>query len=280
MNMKLFKHEFVRTRLPLMIIAACALGLALLISLISFFSVTVSLIFLYYLFSFYIGAQAIYLMIDFYRSAFGSKQATLTHTLPLSGATIYFTKIVYMIVVQIVSILAAIVLAAGYLLITGQALQDELGVSPLIYTADVELIDAVGNFMLFMLITSIGSVIIGPAVSASVMAFGGNGALGRLGVAGPIISYAVYTFGFGLIATVLCFMPPLYDAFTGQILFENIISYGIESAQMNAAHNYETAVSGIFVIPLAPLFIYLVMGIIAVTYVPYMINQKLDLSAK
>lgn len=212
MTAVIIRHELIRTRRSLLMILGIAIVAIILTDLLALFSGMIGLIFASMLAFLLLPAVQLYLAIDFYRSSYGSG-AILTHSLPVSGRRLFWSKILYAFLTVVVTGLVPSALLV---------VQLQLGLS----MAEVSWTEASAQVQLFIhhvpgalpgLIYGVSALIIMPVATFFPSVVIGNGGWARrLSVGGPIIVFMSYYLVMQVFGVVSFFIPGVYDFVSGQ----------------------------------------------------------------
>ena len=198
---KLLKHEFVRTRALLGVIfgaalASVALGcvlLALGIPVLETFGVIFSLLPVLVL----VPAVQILMAVDFWQSSFRS-QGYLTHAIPVKGATIYWTKLLWQMIVSAVAIVVGFFLLALVWFVLGTAGLEFFAAEPNLFALVGNVLGAAGDIfpapVLYGVIIPLALLACffqWPVFFTFAASVGSAGSLGRMGGGGPVIAAIV-----------------------------------------------------------------------------------------
>lgn len=213
MTTTILRHELIRTKRPLLILFGIAMVLIVLMDVLAFFVGGVALVFAALIAILVIPAVQLLLVIDFYRTSYGSG-AILTHALPIPGRHLFWTKLFFAFLVTVLASVVALVL----LLLQGQF---ALNIADLTWSA------AYGEARVpFQQLAGLGLVVILSAVWVVVMplasmfssvVIGSGGWARRLSIGGPIIVFMSYYVLMQLLGLASFFVPPVYDVVTGQL---------------------------------------------------------------
>lgn len=195
---KLLKHEFVRTRALLGVIfgaalASVALGcvlLALGIPVLETFGVIFSLLPVLVL----VPAVQILMAVDFWQSSFRS-QGYLTHAIPVKGATIYWTKLLWQMIVSAVAIVVGFFLLALVWFVLGTAGLEFFAAEPNLFTLVGNVLGAAGDIFpapvlygVIIPLLLLAAFFQWPVYYTFAASVGSAGSLGRMGGGGPVIA--------------------------------------------------------------------------------------------
>lgn len=216
----ILRHERIRTQRPLLIIASIAVVLIALADLLAVFFGVIGLVFATLLTLALLPVIQFFLVIDFYRSCYGNG-AMLTHSLPVAGRKIFWTKSLFALVLSLLTAMLVLIILL---------VQARLALS----LADIGLAEAVGDTqLLFHHVQGLWPVLIGcvawivlmplAAMYASVV-IGSGGWARRLSIAGPIIVFMSYYLLMQILGVVSIFVPPVFDIPAGQVRFESFWS--------------------------------------------------------
>lgn len=207
---KLLKHEFLRTRGPLLmagaiaaVICLAAYGLAhispFLANVPFFAGFAVAVVFTF-------GIQ-LYLAVDFYRSSFG-RRGYFTHTLPVKGSTLVLTKVVYALLVTTVALL----FSAGLLIIC-LLTADVLGIVgwDTFWVGLREVFGYADWFVWFMLISIAGVIIATVVQYYFAVAVGSEAWINRSGWLGPVVVFLIVYVVMQIVSLLAFVIPPSYD---------------------------------------------------------------------
>ncbi|WP_311777100.1 hypothetical protein [Trueperella abortisuis] len=198
---KLLKHEFVRTRALLGVIfgaalASVALGcvlLALGIPVLEEFGAILSLLPVIVL----VPAVQILMAVDFWRSSFRS-QGYLTHAIPVKGATIYWTKLLWQMIVTAVAIVVGFLLLALVWFVLGTAGLEFFAAEPNLFTLVGNVLGAAGDIFpvpvlygVIIPLLLLAAFFQWPVYYTFAASVGSAGSLGRMGGGGPVIAAIV-----------------------------------------------------------------------------------------
>lgn len=206
---KLMKHEFLRTRSVLGLSAAATLlivvagyGLSLFTPFVAGFPFFIGFI----VSCAYVFAVQLYLAIDLYRSSFG-RRGYFTHTLPIKGSTLLWTKFGYAMLVT----LAAIVWTVVLLLIT-LATADRLGFftfGQLRVSLDL-LIGSAPWLIWFVVLNIVGLLVATLAQYYFCVTIGSEAWLNKTGGLGPVVVFVVFYFVYQIVGVLALLIPPSF----------------------------------------------------------------------
>ena len=199
---KLLKHEFIRTRALLGVVfgaalACIALGclfVALRIPILEEFGAILSLLPVIVL----VPAVQILMAVDFWQSSFRS-QGYLTHAIPVKGATIYWTKLLWQMIVTAVAIVVGFLLLALVWFVFGTTFEfGFFGAEPNLFALVGNVLGAAGDIfpapVLYGVIIPLALLACffqWPVFFTFAASVGSAGSLGRMGGGGPVIAAIV-----------------------------------------------------------------------------------------
>lgn len=216
MIVTILKHEFHRTIKPMLIIVSIITLITLLgASLGLLVSSGLGLILTVFGVVALVPVLQWYLGIDFYISSYAGPGATLTHTLPISGRKLFWSKLLY-----------ALLVTAFFSTLTGAVMWIifELGIS------HTEFGGVIREFFT-TLFTTPGYLVFFSAIALSAFAsipvtlffcavIGSGGWARRLGVGGPVIVYVAIYLATQIIGLAFMWIPPGIDLETGEFTSE------------------------------------------------------------
>lgn len=195
---KLLKHEFIRTRALLGVVfgaalACIALGclfVALRIPILEGFGAILSLLPVIVL----VPAVQILMAVDFWQSSFRS-QGYLTHAIPVKGATIYWTKLLWQMIVSAVAIVVGFFLLALVWFVLGTAGLEFFAAEPNLFTLVGNVLGAAGDIFpapvlygVIIPLLLLAAFFQWPVYYTFAASVGSAGSLGRMGGGGPVIA--------------------------------------------------------------------------------------------
>ncbi|HIW45587.1 MAG TPA: hypothetical protein H9884_01595 [Candidatus Yaniella excrementigallinarum] len=212
MTTTILRHELYRTVRPLLAIVGIAVLVIALADFAGMFIGVIGLVLAAMVAAMMLPAVQLFHAIDFYQSSYGSG-AMLTHLLPISGRKLFWTKLLYAV---LITTLTGIVSLAIILL------QVRLGMA----AVDLNLTEAYTELQQIFTTPGIWAaivffalwVLLVPLVSMfPSVVIGSGGWARRLSFGGPIIVFMGYYLVMQLVGVASLFMPPVYDFFTGQV---------------------------------------------------------------
>ena len=151
------------------------------------------------------------LIVRYYKSLHGS-EAYLSHTLPVDGISLFFSKYL----VSMAWVLASFVIIAGMLtlLISNAAFAEGLTFEVVSEAIEEGLLFlginmSFPSFLLFVFGILLFTCASNLAVIYTVITIGSSTRLGSLGIGGPVISYIIYYVGMQIINVVTMFAVPI-----------------------------------------------------------------------
>ncbi|MGO1873956.1 MAG: hypothetical protein ACTH0R_07515 [Canibacter sp.] len=247
----ILKHEFLRTIKPMLIIVGIMTLLILLgasagliMSQLGIAFAAMGLVILPTVIQWYLG-------IDFYISSYAGSGATLTHTLPISGRMLYWSKLLYALIVSLV--FWVVIIGILWLIVAVGVNEPELnGFFTTLFTTP-------GYLVFFGLVALLGFASIPITLFFSAV-IGSGGWARRLGVGGPVIVYAAVYIATQLVAVAVMWLPPGVDLETGKF-----------TSQVNILETDAT-------VPLSVFFLQLVAMVVMVLWAARDMNKKVQLS--
>ncbi|MBB4071799.1 hypothetical protein [Canibacter oris] len=269
---KILKHDFIRTRFLLLIITGAAVLAALLSLLLSFLMPVMAVLALLATATLYLLAVQLYLYIDFYFTTFGSKNATWTHSIPVSGRQLYFAKLLYITLVQYAVIVLAVVVGLLLSVTVFSNLWAQLS-AEVFGAAEIKQLSAMtGFFGLLLLVYPAFSV----ATTLALIIIGGNGRIGRLGFVGPVIVYFVYTVAVQIVSLGLYLVSPVYNYATGRFSTSGTL---IDQFTWAFTGNTQALEEASTTMPVLLLILSPLLAIAGVWISQHLMHEKLDLQA-
>jgi hypothetical protein len=259
----ILKHEWIRTRTPLLLVLAIAALVALMTFLLGMIAApVVGLVFAMVILMMTPIAVQIYLMFDFYRSSFGANGAMLTHTLPVSGRRLFWMKLLYAFVVSAVVMLIVTVLNVLICVLIARAADMNFGegVHYLQELASGHPV-TVSVIIFSLLYGSIGTI----ANYFACVVLGSTGWARRLGPGGPVVMFIILSVVGQLLALVTMFLPPYLNMETDKMLFSmGFIDFINDSSDS--------------LMPVIPFFAGAVLSVVLVFWSARNMNKKVDLA--
>lgn len=198
---KLLKHEFIRTRALLGVVfgaalASVAVGCVLVtlgIPIVETFGVIFSLLPVIAL----VPAVQILMAVDFWQSSFRS-QGYLTHAIPVKGAAIYWTKLLWQMIVTAVAIIVGFFLLALVWFVLGTAGLEFFAAEPNLFTLVGHVLGVAGDIFpaplfygVIIPLLLLATFFQWPVYYSFAASVGSEGSLGRMGGGGPVIAAMV-----------------------------------------------------------------------------------------
>ncbi|NWN88222.1 MAG: hypothetical protein HLX51_06720 [Micrococcaceae bacterium] len=213
MTATILRHEFTRTIRPILVILGLAVLVMLLGDLLGLFFGILGVVFAGLVVTLMLPVTQFFLAIDFYRSSYG-QGARLTHSLPVTGWRLFWTKTLYALLMSaLVGLLSLLLLFAH--IIFGLNL------------VGVDLADAYADVQLFFYYVpgAWPAIILGMAMALFVPIFsmfpsvviGSGGWARRLGFGGPVIVFVAYYLTTQVLGAASFFIPPVYDFVTADV---------------------------------------------------------------
>lgn len=269
---KILKHDFIRTRFLLLVITGVAVLATLLSLLLSFLMPVMSVLALLATATLYLLAVQLYLYIDFYFTTFGSKNATWTHSIPVSGRQLYFAKLLYITLVQYAVIVLAVVVGLLLSVTVFSNLWAQLS-AEVFGAAEIKQLSAMtGFFGLLLLVYPALSV----ATTLALIIIGGNGRIGRLGFVGPVIVYFGYTVVIQIVSLGLYMVSPVYNYATGRFSTSGTL---IDQFTWAFTGNTQALEEASTTMPVLLLILSPLLAIAGVWISQHLMQEKLDLQA-
>ena len=220
MTATFFKHELRRTAKPLGLMFGITLVLALSVAALGAF---VHEIVFFILLIFVLGGYSllfqVYLAVDFYRSTYG-QGAILTHTLPVSGRRIYWTRLLWKIIETAVSGIVGVLILVIALFLGGVLSNFNMQEFAAFWG---EVVTHAPPLVWFVVAVSIFSVISTPVTMMFVVVVGSGAWARRLGAAGPVITYIIYYVVAQVIGFTALALPPSLDVNTMTVVSEAML---------------------------------------------------------
>jgi len=208
----ILRHELIRTKRPLLVILGIAVVLIALADLLGLFAGIIGLVFALMLTFIVVPAVQLFFAIDFYRSSYGSG-ALLTHSLPVRGRTLFWTKILFAVLVTVFVSL----LTLGVLFLQGQLALSMGGGIAETYRELQLAFRQLSGLWLFLLVSATWMVVMPLASMFSSVVIGSGGWARRLSIGGPIIVFMGYYVIMQILGLVSFFIPPVVDMSTGEV---------------------------------------------------------------
>lgn len=221
MTATFFKHELRRTVKPLGLLFGITLALALSAAALgSFVHEIVFFILLILVLGGYAFLFQIYLAVDFYRSTYG-QGAILTHTLPVSGRRIYWTRLLWKIIETIVATFVGMLILVIALFFGGALSNFNMQEFGAFWA---ELVTAAPPLLWFVVAVTAFGIISTPVTMLFVVVVGSGAWARRLGAAGPVITYIIYYVVAQIIGFAALFLPPSLNVDTMTVVWEAMLS--------------------------------------------------------
>jgi len=212
MTTTILRHELYRTLRPLLTIVGIAVLVIALADLVGIFMGGIGLVLAAMVAAMMLPAVQLFHAIDFYQSSYGSG-AMLTHLLPVSGRKLFWTKLLY--AVLITTLFGAVSLAI--ILFQAKLAMATVDVNLTEVYAELQHIFTTPQIWIAIVFFALWVLLV-PLVSMfSSVVIGSGGWARRLSFGGPIIVFMSYYLVMQLAGVASFFMPPVYDFFTGQV---------------------------------------------------------------
>ncbi|HEY4577908.1 MAG TPA: hypothetical protein VIG67_08655 [Yaniella sp.] len=214
MTTTLLRHELIRTKKPLLIIGGIAIVLIVLADLLALLTGAVGIVFAVLVTLIVVPAVQLYFVIDFYRSCYGSG-AILTHSLPIPGRQLFWTKLLFALLVTVL----ASVFATLVLFVQGQFVLEMANLTLAQVYQEVQQVFRQLSGLGPLVVMSVLWVVVMPLASMySSVVIGSGGWARRLSIGGPIIVFMCYYVLMQLLGFASVFVPPVFDVVDGRIL--------------------------------------------------------------
>lgn len=223
MTTTIFRHEFTRTVRPILVILGVAVLVMLLGDLLGLFLGIPGVLLAGMVVALMLPAVQFFLAIDFYRSSYG-QGAILTHSLPVTGRRLFWTKMLHAILVSALVGLFSLLLLVAHIIFALNIVDADLTE---VY-AQVQHVFYHVQGLWPVIILSLAQALFMPIVAMfSSVVIGSAGWARRLSFGGPVIVFVAYYLTTQLLGVASFFIPPVYDFVTGQLhmvsMWHNIV---------------------------------------------------------
>lgn len=260
MTATILRHEFTRTIRPVLVILGVAVLMMLLADLLGIFVGILGVILAAFVVLVMLPAIQLFLAIDFYRSSYGN-QAILTHSLPVTGRQLFWTKTLYAILLSAATGIVALALLFGQISFGLNMMNVGVGE---IYAAAQHMFAEVPGLWPVIIWSLLSALLMPIAAMFSSVVIGSGGWARRLSFGGPVIVFVGYYLVTQLLGALSFFIPPVYELVTADVR--------MVSMWHNVTNNVAEPV-----MPLAALGIQVVILVILVAWASRDMHSKVEL---